>query len=138
MCHIIILCIYIAYFQILILQCIQSTISKYFSILIISSTKYHMWPALPYRQPPCWKSPHDWLVYDIGHIFCDSLVQWGLFMGHFTLKIAELSCSLPPCGSPSPPTRHPYITAWGVDKYYLKWWEVQLAMHCGEGSLIDL
>ena len=31
-----------------------------------------------------------------------------------------------------------YISACGVDKNYLKWQEIQLAMHCGVGSLIDL
>ena len=39
---------------------------------------------------------------------------------------------------PPPPTLHLYVSACGVDKNYLKWWETQLAMHCGEGSLIDL
>ena len=29
------------------------------------------------------------------------------------------------------------ISACGVDKNYLKWQEIQLAMHCGESSLID-
>ena len=37
-------------------------------------------------------------------------------MGHFTLKIAELDCNTPLCGSPPPPTLHPYISACGVDK----------------------
>ena len=36
------------------------------------------------------------------------------------------------------PTLHPYISAFDVDKNYLKQWETQLAMHSGEGSLIDL
>ena len=33
---------------------------------------------------------------------------------------------------------HPCISACGVDKNYLKWQEIQLAMNCIEGSLIDL
>ena len=49
-------------------------------------------------------------------IFCDSLSARGLLVGHFTLKNAELSCNLPLCGSPPPPTQHPYISACGVDK----------------------
>ena len=56
----------------------------------------------------------------------------------FHLEIAELSCNPPLRGSPPPPTLHPYISACGVDKNYLKWQEIQLAMHCGDGSLIDL
>ena len=65
-------------------------------------------------------------------VFCDSLSAMGPLVGHFTLKNAELSCNPPLRGSPLPPTLHPYISACGVDKSYLKWWEIhnQLAMHC--------
>ena len=83
-----------------------------------------------------------WLVDDIGHgfsyiNFCDSLSAIGLLVDHFTLKIAELSCNPPLRGSPPPPSSTP-ICACGVDKSYLKWREIQLALHCGKGSLIDL
>ena len=72
-------------------------------------------------------------------MFCDSLSAMGPpCVGHFTLKNAELSCNPPLRGSPTPPTLHPYISACGVDKNYLTWWEIQLAMHCREDSLIDL
>ena len=60
-------------------------------------------------------------------------VIWGLLVGHLTLKISELRCNLPLCGS-----HHPYISACGVDKNYIKWLEIQLAIHCGEGSIIVL
>ena len=70
-----------------------------------------------------------WLAYTGNHL---AGVQWGLLVGYFTLKNAKLSCNKPLRGS------HPYISACGVDKNYLKWREIQLAMHCGEGSLIDL
>ena len=63
-------------------------------------------------------------------MFCDSLSAMWPPCGPFHLKNAELSCSLPLRGSPPPPTLHPYISACGVDKNYLKWWEIQLAMHC--------
>ena len=49
-------------------------------------------------------------------MFCDSLSAMGLLVGHFTLKNAELSCNPPLRGSPPPPTLHPYINAYGVDK----------------------
>ena len=95
-----------------------------------------------YRQPPCWKSPHNWLMIYVGHGFSyvhvvTVWVQWVLLVGHFTLKI-KLHCCLPLCGSPPPPTLHSCISACGVDKNYLKWLENQLAIHCREDSLIDL
>ena len=68
-------------------------------------------------------------------MFCDSLSAMGPPCGPFYL---ELSCNPPLHGSPPPSTLHPYISACGVDKNYLKWWEIQLAMHCREDSLIDL
>ena len=78
------------------------------------------WPLVGlYRQPPCWKSPPAWLVNDMDHGFSDSLSAMGLFVGHFTLKIAELSCNLPLCGSPPPLTFHPYISACGGGKLSL-------------------
>ena len=51
---------------------------------------------------------------------CDSLESIrgqmiDLLVGHFTLKNAELHCNPPLCGSPPPPTLHPYISACGVD-----------------------
>ena len=58
-------------------------------------------------------------------------------LGHFTYKIAELCCNWPLPGYPPPPTLHPYINACGVDKNQ-KWWENQLAVHCGVGSLIAI
>ena len=76
------------------------------------------------------------LVDDIDHWFSYVLWQFecngaSLCMGHFTFKNAELRCNPPLRGSPPPPTLHPYISACGVDKKnYLKWWEIQLAMHC--------
>ena len=59
-------------------------------------------------------------------------------MGQFTLKFAELNCSLLFSGSPPLPTFHPYVGACGVNKNYFKWWEIQLAMLCEESSLIGL
>ena len=59
-------------------------------------------------------------------------VQWGLNLGHFTLKTAELCC-----------THHfmvlhyPYISVCGVYKNYLKWWEIQLAVQCGVGKMVQ-
>ena len=44
-------------------------------------------------------------------IFCDSLSTMGLLVG---LKIAELCCNPPLCGSHHPPPS--YISACGVDK----------------------
>ena len=64
-------------------------------------------------------------------MFCDSLsAMEQLLVGYFTLKNAELSHFVAPY--------HLYISACGVDKNYLKWQEIQLAMHCREDSLIDL
>ena len=71
-------------------------------------------------------------------MFCNSLSAMGLLVGHFTLKNAELHCNPPLCDSPPPHTLHPYINACGVDKIYLKWWEIQVALHCREDSLTDL
>ena len=71
-------------------------------------------------------------------MFCDSLSAMGPPCGLFTLKNAELSCNPPLYGSPPPSTLHPYISACGADKNYLKWREIQPAMHCREDSLIDL
>ena len=62
----------------------------------------------------------------------------GPLVGHFKLKNAELSCNPLVRGSPTPPNLHSYISARGVDKNYLKWWENQLAMHCREHSLIQV
>ena len=72
---------------------------------------------------------------DLAIIF-DSLSAIG---PHFILKIAKLNCN-PPLRDSAPPPHPPplYISACGVDKNYLKWWELQIAMHCGEGSLIDI
>ena len=53
------------------------------------------------------------LVDDIGHAFCDSL---RLPVGHFIVKIAELSCNPPLHGFPLPPTIHPYTRTYGIDK----------------------
>ena len=66
-------------------------------------------------------------------MFCDSLSAVGFLVGHFTLKNAELS-NPPLRGSPPSPTFHPYISACGVDKNYLKWQEIQLFMHCREDT----
>ena len=60
-------------------------------------------------------------------MFCDSLSAMGPPCGPFYLENAELHCNSPLCGSPPPPTLHIYISACGVDKNYLKWWEIQLA-----------
>ena len=54
------------------------------------------------------------LVDDIGNgfsyvCFVTVWVPWGLLVGHFTLKNAELTCNPPLLGSPPPPTLHPYI-----------------------------
>ena len=64
-------------------------------------------------------------------VFCDSLSAMGPPCGPFHLENAELSCN-PPLRGSIPSTLHPYISACGVDKSYLKWWEIhnQLAMHC--------
>ena len=32
---------------------------------------------------------------------------------------------------------HPIVSVCSVDKNYLKWWEIQLAINCGVGSLTD-
>ena len=73
----------------------------------------------------------------------DNFMQHACYMQHISSR--EMG---PPCGpfhlQSSAVTRHfvaphhPYISACGVDKNYLKWWEIQLAMHCREDSLIDL
>ena len=56
----------------------------------------------------------------------------------FTLKIAELCCNLHFVAPRHPPPLSIYVSACGVVKNYLKWQEIQLAMHCGESSLIEL
>ena len=57
-------------------------------------------------------------------------------MGHFTLNMAKLCCKRPLHGSPPSLTSHPYISACGIDKKYLKWQEIQLAMLCRVGKII--
>ena len=72
-----------------------------------------------------------WLVNDIGHGF--SYILWQFECNEASLweiSTWKLQSSAVAC--------HPYISACSVDKNYLKWWKIQLAMHCGEGSLIDL
>ena len=69
---------------------------------------------------------------------CDSLSALKPLFGPCHLENAELSCNLPLWSSPLPPTLHPYISACSVDKNYLKWWEIQLAMHFREDSQTDL
>ena len=64
-------------------------------------------------------------------------MQQGLNLGHFTWKIAELSCTPPLCDSP---TSNPiYVSACGVDTKLPKM-EILLAidLHCEVGSLIDI
>ena len=93
-----------------------------------------------YRQSPCWKSsPDSFMIRPwIFLCFVTFWVQWGLILGHFTLKIAELHCNPPLRGYAHHLTLHPYISAYGVDKKQSKWWEIQLALHCGVGSLIAI
>ena len=65
--------------------------------------------------------------------FCDSFSTMKHPCGPFYLEITELSFILPLCGSSQPTTLHPHICACGFDKI-----SIQLAMHCGEGSFIEL
>ena len=58
-------------------------------------------------------------------------MQWSLNLGHFTLKIAELCCTLPLCSYLLPCTC-------GIDKNYPKLQEIQLAVHYGDGRLIAI
>ena len=81
-------------------------------------------PVGLYRQPPHGKLPHNWLMIYIGHGF--SFILWqlsavlvGLLVGHFSLKLTQLSCCLPLYGSQPTPTIHPYISTCGVDKNYV-------------------
>ena len=59
-------------------------------------------------------------------------VQWGSILGHFILKSAEFYCNPALCGSPQSLYKHLYMWCWYK---YLKWWEIQLAVHCGVGVL---
>ena len=59
-------------------------------------------------------------------IFCDILSAMGPHSRPFHLE------------NTPPPTLHPYISASGVDKNYLKWRENQLAVDCAVGSLIAI
>ena len=63
------------------------------------------------------------------------LVQWGLNLGHFIQEITENHCNLPLCGYPPLLTLRPYISACDGDKKHSK---IQLAVHCGAGSLIAI
>ena len=83
------------------------------------------------------------LVHDVARpwIYLYFVTFWGLILDHFTLKIAELRCNLPLRGYPlypqsSTPGYIYTVSACGVDKKDLKWWEIQLAVRCGESSLI--
>ena len=50
-----------------------------------------------YRQPCCWKSPHDWLILAMDlAMFCDILSAMGPPRGPFSLENSLLSCNSPP------------------------------------------
>ena len=70
-------------------------------------------------------------------MFCDSLSAMGPPCGPFHLKKCRTHCNPLLCSSHHPHPL-PYINACSVDKNYLKWREIWLAMHSREDSLIDL
>lgn len=63
-------------------------------------------------------------------------VQLDLSLGHNNLQIVEHCCNLSLNGSPPPPTLHPYKSTCGVGEKYLKWWEINLAVHYTSCSVI--
>ena len=81
------------------------------------------------------------LVDDIGHRFsyilwqfeCNGASLWAI--SPWKLLSSAVARHVVAPHHPTPST--PIISACGVDKDYLKWREIQLAMYCGEGSLID-
>ena len=85
-----------------------------------------------YRQPPCWKSPPDSLIIYKLWIYLNFVtfgVWWGLNLGHFTLKIAEVYCNPPHCC-------YHYISICDIDKNHL--YKMVQAMHYGVSSLIAI